>query len=123
MAGEWRFAKNTIAGMKTYYVFVLASRRHRHISIDVCVELGQGVRTMRTRINRRLGKRRVRQKLVYVEAVRGINEAITRERRLQKMSRSQLNRLVATVNPGWDPISLSALCKSGFSRNIARVRP
>jgi putative endonuclease len=109
--------------MKTYYVFVLASRRHRHISIDVCVELGQGVRTMRTRINRRLGKRRVRQKLVYVEAVRGINEAITRERRLQKMSRSQLNRLVATVNPGWDPISLSALCKSGFSRNIARVRP
>ena len=60
---------------------------------------------MRARVDRRLGKGHVLQKLVYVEAVRGINEAITRERRLQKMSSSQLDRLVATVNLDWDPIS------------------
>ena len=77
---------------------------------------------MRARVDRRLGKGHVLQKLVYVEAVLGINEAITRERRVQKMSRSQLHRLVATVNLGWDSISLSALCKSGFSRNIAKMR-
>lgn len=39
-------------------------------------------------------------KLVYVEAVKGIDEAITRERLLQKMSRSRLNHLMETVNPG-----------------------
>ena len=86
--------------MNTYYIFILASRRNRHILIDVCVELDQGVRTMRTRVNRRLGKCRVLQKLVYVEAVKGIDEAITRERLLQKMSRSRLNHLMETVNPG-----------------------
>lgn len=102
MAGGKAYANHTIVGMKTYYVFVLASRRHRHISIDVCVELGQGVRTMRTRVNLRLGKRRVLQKLVYVEAVRGINEAITRERRCRRCRE-------ASLIDSWQPLILAGI--------------
>jgi|GEM_PF-5100177 len=95
--------------MDTYFVFVLASRHHVHLTVDVCADLEPGVKAARDRVNRRLGKRWVYQKLVYVEQVEGVEEAILRERQLQKMQRRKLVQLVDAFNPGWDSISLSAV--------------
>ncbi|MBQ76622.1 MAG: excinuclease ABC subunit C [Gammaproteobacteria bacterium] len=78
-------------------------------------ELQREVRTHRERINRKLNRKKVWQKLVYVEAVRGVDEAVARERQIRKFKRPRLERLIESVNPGWDSISLTALCKSGFS--------
>ncbi len=115
----------TIPDMDTYFVFVLASRHHRHISIDVCVNLQHGVTQLRQRINRRLRRKRVFQKLVYVESVQGMEVAVHRERQMQRMSRDALVGLVESVNPGWDRISLKSLALSGFSsqRTGPPVRP
>ena len=101
--------------MDTFYIYVLASRHHKYISVGVGVELQKEVRNHRERINRKLKRKRVWQKLVYVEAVRGVDEAVARERQISKFNRTQLERLIESVNPGWDSISLAALSESGFS--------
>lgn len=91
--------------MNTYYVFVLASRRHRHFSIDVSVELRSGVRRIRQRVNRRLGRKRVLQKLVYVETMTDPEQAVQRVCVLLAMDRTRLAALIGSVNPGWDALS------------------
>jgi len=101
--------------MDTFYIYVLASRHHKYISVGVAAELQNEVRSHRERINRKLNRKRVWQKLVYVEAVRGVDEAVARQRQISKFNRTQLERLIESVNPGWDSISLTALSESGFS--------
>ncbi len=101
--------------MDTIYIYVLASRHHKYVSVGVAAQLQNEVRNHRERINRQLKRKRVWQKLVYVEAVRGVDEAVARERQISKYSRTQLERLIESVNPGWDGISLAALSESGFS--------
>ena len=93
-------------------IFILASRHHVHLTVDVCSDLAPGVKAARDRINRRRGKRWVFQKLVYVEQVEGVEEAILRVRQLQKIHRRKLIQLVDSINPGWDSISLSTVRES-----------
>ncbi|MDA0789808.1 MAG: hypothetical protein O2780_10175 [Proteobacteria bacterium] len=91
--------------MQTYFIFVLASRHHRHLSIDVCVDLRSGVKRARQRVNRHLGRRRALQKLVYVESIRDLEQAVARHGTLLRMDRARLDVLISSVNPGWDPLS------------------
>lgn len=106
--------------MNTFYIYVLASRHHKYTSVGVAADLQYEVRRHRQRTNIKLKRKRVWQKLVYVEAVRGVDEAVTRERQVSKFNRSQLEQLIESVNPGWDSISLTALSQSGFS-NIQQM--
>ena len=103
--------------MDIYYVFVIASRRHQHLSVGATASLRTGVNAHRARTNRRLGKARVFQKLVYVEAVRGVAEAVARQRELCRMSDRALGAVVASVNPAWEALSLRRLLQSGFDVN------
>lgn len=106
--------------MEIYYIFILASRHHRHVTIDICADLSTGVNACREQVNRQLGKRRVLQKLVYVESVRGMPESVHRVRQIQTMPRRELDQLVESVNPGWDRMSLKSLASSGFARRRTR---
>ena len=101
--------------MDTFYIFLLASRHNKYITAGVGAQLQQAVRTQREQISRKLKRKKTWQKLVYVEAVRGVDEALVRERQISRYSRAQLEGLIESVNPGWDSISLTALEKSGFS--------
>ena len=65
--------------MANYYLFVLSSRHHRHLSVGVAPELARGVTRHRELVNRRLKKKRVLQKLVYVETLASLDEAVTRQ--------------------------------------------
>jgi len=100
--------------MKNYFVFVLASRRHRYLTIDVVADLANGVRERRGRINRQFGKKRVLQKLVYIESVRGLDEAVDRYLEINRYSRAKLEKLIGSVNPCWESISITALECQGF---------
>ena len=102
--------------MDIYYIYILASRHHNYISITVTAELEDAIRIHRNRINHRLGRSQVFQKLVYVEAVRGAETALGRQRQLRKFSFEKIAQLIELVNPCWEGISLSALSKSGYSR-------
>lgn len=109
--------------MKFYYLYILSSRHHRYLSIGVTGDLGRGVQRHRERVNRMRKRRRVWQKLVYVEAISDLEEAVDRELELRRLNRAGLVQLVESVNPGWDSISLSELCRSGFSSSgpVARL--
>ena len=102
--------------MNHYYLYILSSRHHRYLNVGVTADLAEGVRAHRAQINRRVGRRRVWQKLVYVESIRSVDEAVEREMRLKRATRRQLHRLIESVNPGWDSISLSELVSAGFQR-------
>ncbi len=43
-------------------------------------------------------------KLVYYEVFESIESAITREKRLKGSSRARKNRLIESVNPGWEDL-------------------
>lgn len=102
--------------MANFYLYILSSRHHRYLSIGVTADLSSGITSQRILVNRRLKKKRVLQKLVYVESLHSVDDAVERELRLNKASRRQINRLVESVNPGWDSISLSELVSAGFDR-------
>jgi putative endonuclease len=102
--------------MANFYLFILSSRHHRYLSIGVTADLSSGITGQRILVNRRLKKKRVLQKLVYVESLNSVDDAVQRELKLKKASRRQINRLVESVNPGWDSISLSELVSAGFDR-------
>lgn len=101
--------------MANYFLYILSSRHHRHLTIGVTTDLRQGVQSHRDLVNRRLRKKRVLQKLVYVESMTDIDDAVNRELELNKASRRRLNQLIESVNPSWDSISLRELEASGFS--------
>ncbi len=93
--------------MSPYYLYILASRHHQHIALGVTTDLASGVQNHRRLVARRLQKSRVWQKLVYVELIMSLDDAVERELQLKKSNRRQLCRLIESVNPGWDSISLS----------------
>lgn len=103
--------------MANYYLYILSSRHHRHLSIGVTPDLVTGIGNQRLMVSRRLRKKRALQKLVYVETIDCVEEAVEREVKLKRAPRNQINKLVESVNPGWDSISVRELVAAGFSRS------
>lgn len=103
--------------MNRYYLYILSSRHHRFLNIGVTGDLVSGINRHRSKVSRQLKKKRVLQKLVYIESIDNLEDAIDREISLKRASRRELDRLVESVNPGWDSISLSQLIESGFDSN------
>jgi predicted GIY-YIG superfamily endonuclease len=50
-------------------------------------------------VSRRLRKKRVLQKLVYIKTNDCVEEAVEREVELKRAPRNQINKLVESVNP------------------------
>lgn len=93
--------------MNTYYVYVLSSRDHRHLSVRSTADLKFGVRHHRRGISRKLGRRNVYQKLVYVETFDGLTNAIGRAREINAWDPARLRLMVSRRNPTWRPVSIS----------------
>ena len=92
-----------IAG--TYYVYILASRRHGTLYIGV-------TRNVRTRLEQHRaghGSDFVRQyavfRLVHVEEFASPQEAISREKQLKNWRRDWKIRLIEEANPDWSDLS------------------
>lgn len=92
--------------MATYFVYVLASRGHRHLSVRATADLKFGIRHHRRAISRKLARRNVYQKLVYIETLNGLTNAVGREREMRSWSSARLRRLVNRRNPTWKPLSI-----------------
>ena len=103
--------------MTNFFLYILSSRHHRHLSVGVTADLELGVNNHRTLVNRKLNRKRVLQKLVYVESIQSLDDAVARELQLKRYSRMQMCQLIESVNPGWDSISLRKLVAAGFDRN------
>ena len=95
-----------------YFVYVLCSRNHRHLSVDCSPSLVQGVKFTREAIARRLGRKRTYQKLVYRERVEGLSMAVSRCNALKSLHRAALKRIIARTNPLMKPLSTRVAVKS-----------
>lgn len=94
--------------MNVYYVFILASRNHRYLSVRATADLKFGVRLHRRAISRKLGRKKVYQKLIYLETFNSLAAAIGRERELKSWKEPQLRQQISRRNPSWKPLSISA---------------
>ena len=90
----------------TYHVYMLASGRYGTLYIGVTNDLPRGVQHKEKAAKGFTSKCDV-TRLVWYEAYERIDEAIAREKALEKWHRDWKIRLIEEVNPGWEDLYLS----------------
>ncbi len=87
--------------MKTYYVYILASKRNGTLYIGVTNDLLKRVyQHKKNLIEGFTGKYQVRQ-LVYYETASEVTAALRREKQLEKWKRAWKIELIEKNNPQW----------------------
>lgn len=86
---------------RTYWVYILASRRHGTLYIGVTSDLAGRVYEHRAGITPRFTTRYRVHRLVYFEMFGMIDEAIAREKRLKGWRRDWKINLIERHNPHW----------------------
>jgi putative endonuclease len=89
------------AGMRDYYVYILASDGNGTLYVGVTNDLARRVYEHRNDLIEGFTKRYGVHRLVWFEVHGDINEAILREKRIQKWNRSWKLRVIEEMNPDW----------------------
>lgn len=92
--------------MKTYYVYILASKRNGTLYRGVTNDLVRRVYEHKSGLIKGFTKRYSVNKLVYFESTNEVNAAILREKRLKKWKRQWKIELIEKSNPDWKDLSL-----------------
>lgn len=87
--------------MKTYYVYIMASRKNGTLYIGVTNDLIRRVYEHKNDLVDGFTKRYRIHKLVYYEATDSSYSAIAREKLLKKWNRAWKIRLIEKHNPDW----------------------
>jgi putative endonuclease len=86
---------------RTYFVYILASRRHGTLYIGVTSDLSGRVYEHRAGLTPGFTSRYGVHDLVYFEMFGTIEEAIAREKRLKRWRRDWKINLIEAKNPHW----------------------
>ena len=84
-----------------YYVYILASKRNGTLYIGVTNSLLRRVYEHKNDVLEGFTKEHAVHTLVYYEAYRNINDAITREKQVKKWVRKWKIELIEKTNPHW----------------------
>ncbi|MBX7153242.1 GIY-YIG nuclease family protein [bacterium] len=87
--------------MKSYYVYILASKRNGTLYVGVTENLVRRSYQHKSDVNDGFTKKYGVHKLVYFEEFQNINDAILREKRIKKWNRQWKLELIEKMNPGW----------------------
>ena len=90
--------------VKNYYVYILASKRNGTLYICVTSDLIKRVYEHKNNLVKGFTNKYKVHKLVYYEATKNIESAITREKQLKKWSRAWKLELIESVNPEWQDL-------------------
>jgi putative endonuclease len=90
---------------KTYYVYILASKRNGTLYIGVTNDLGRRVWEHREGLVAGFTKTYGVKTLVHYEVFEGVTEAIHRETRLKKYKRDWKLNLIEERNPDWKDLA------------------
>lgn len=85
----------------TYYVYILASRKHGTLYVGVTNDLLRRVFEHREHLAEGFTKKHDVTKLVYFEPFENIEAAIVREKRLKVWKRDWKIKLIEESNPEW----------------------
>ncbi len=91
--------------MKSYFVYILASRYRGATYIGVTSDLDKRIAQHKSKSLQGYTSRWGIQTLVHVERFQCVNEAISREKALKKWRREWKWNLIETSNPEWKDIS------------------
>ena len=87
--------------MKTYYIYILASKRNGTLYIGVTNDLIKRVYKHKANLVEGFTKRYNVHNLVYYESTNDINAALEREKRLKTWQRAWKIQLIERFNPEW----------------------
>ena len=86
---------------KTYYVYILASKRNGTLYIGVTNDLERRLYEHKNNLIDGFTKRYRVHNLVYYESVNDVNAALQREKQLKRWTRKWKMELIEKVNPEW----------------------
>ena len=92
--------------MNSYYVYILASKYNGTLYIGVTNDLERRVYEHKQNLVDGFTKQYNVHTLVYYEETGDVESAITREKVLKKYNRLEKIKLVESVNPEWNDLSL-----------------
>ncbi len=90
--------------LRTYYVYILASKRNGTLYIGVTNDLIRRIYEHKNDMTEGFTKRYRIHRLVYYEEFNNVNDAITREKRMKKWKRSWKIELIKSVNSKWQDL-------------------
>jgi putative endonuclease len=91
----------------TYHVYMLASRRHGTLYIGVTNDLRRRVSEHRSKVVSGFTAQYDVGRLVWYESYARIDEAIAREKALERWRRDWKIRMIEEMNPEWEDLYLS----------------
>jgi putative endonuclease len=86
---------------KTYYVYILASKRNGTLCIGVTNDLERRLSEHRNNLIEGFTNKYNVHRLVYYEDVNDIQAALQREKQLKRWTRKWKLELIEKVNPEW----------------------
>jgi putative endonuclease len=86
---------------KTYYVYILASKRNGTLYIGVTNDLERRLYEHKNNLVDGFTKRYRVHNLVYYESINDINVALQREKQLNRWTRKWKIDLIEKINPEW----------------------
>lgn len=95
--------------MKTFYVYILASKRNGTLYIGVTDNLIRRVHEHKNKLVLGFTQKYKVHILVYFEQTSDVNEALKREKQLKKWRRRWKLELIEKENPGWEDLYLKLI--------------
>ena len=89
---------------KTYYIYIMASKRNGTLYIGVTNDLLRRVWQHRNDVHEGFTKKYGVHRLVWYEATTDIEGAIRREKQMKKWRRQWKINLIEKENPDWDDL-------------------
>ncbi|QQS38818.1 GIY-YIG nuclease family protein [Candidatus Woesebacteria bacterium] len=90
---------------KTYYVYILASKRNGTLYIGVTNNLERRMYEHKHHLIKGFTQKHNVSMLVYFEVTNDIEAALVREKQLKKWNRTWKLELIESVNPEWKDLS------------------
>jgi putative endonuclease len=90
--------------MKTYFVYILASRRNGTLYLGVTNDLVRRMHEHKNDLVEGFSQKYGVHELVYFEACEDIGAAIEREKRIKKWNRQWKIELIEKNNPEWNDL-------------------
>ncbi|PCJ27459.1 MAG: excinuclease ABC subunit C [Flavobacteriales bacterium] len=91
--------------MKSYYVYILASKRNGTLYIGLTNDLERRILEYKTKVVKGFTAKYDVNILVYFEEFESSMEAYTRERQMKKWKRNWKLKLIEKGNPNWEDLS------------------
>ena len=91
--------------MKTYYVYILASKKNGTLYIGVSSNLMKRIYEHKNKLIEGFTKKHNVNKLVYYQETTDVTIAISREKQLKKWNRKWKLELIEKNNPEWNDLA------------------